>query len=36
MQITADVSDISKTVQRYVTFILNVLSELAFIVPSFQ
>ena len=27
MQITADISEISKTVQRDLTFILNILSE---------
>ena len=30
MQITADVSEISKTVQRDLTFILNVLPEFKF------
>ena len=30
MQITADVREISKTVQRDLTFILNVLSETSF------
>ena len=36
MQITADVSKISKTVQCDLTFILNFFQNLAFILPSFQ
>ena len=36
MQITADVSKISKTVQADLTFIVHVLSEPAFILSSFQ
>ena len=36
MQITADVNKFSKSVQRDLTFILNVLSESALILPSFQ
>ena len=36
MQITAEVSKFSKTYQRDSNFILNVLSESAFILPSFQ
>ena len=36
MQITADASEISKTVQCELTFILNVLSEYSIHLPSFQ
>ena len=36
MQITADVSKISKTVQHDITFILNVLSESSIRFASFQ
>ena len=36
MQITADVNKFSKSVQRDLTFILNVLSESSLILPSFQ
>ena len=36
MHITADASEISKTVQCELTFILNVLSEYSIHLPSFQ
>ena len=36
MQITADGSKIPETVQRDLTFILNVLQNLTFIFPNFQ